>query len=218
MKLFIYGAQGAGIEVYDLARRINKSHSKYSDIILIDDFQEETSYYGTQRIHYSTCHKYMGGESAEFAIAVGEPGARRILSERIAKSGYSFATLIDNTAIISETAQIEQGCIINSGAIVSSNVHLEENCMIMYQAIIGHDAYIKRDTIVCPKSTIGGGSTVGEQCFVGINSSMKQGVNLGDRVIVGMGSMIFRDVEADNTVVGNPARVTKGNSEHKVFI
>ena len=29
--------------------------------------------------------------------------------------------------------------------------------------------------------------------------------------------MVFRDLEDGVTVVGNPARVTKGNSEHKVF-
>jgi serine acetyltransferase len=33
-----------------------------------------------------------------------------------------------------------------------------------------------------------------------------------------MGSMVFRNVENGATVVGNPARVTKGNNEHKVFV
>ena len=76
---------------------------------------------------------------------------------------------------------------------------------------------MKSCTVICPKSTVGGNSIVGERCFIGINSSMKQGVNLGDDVIVGMGSMVFNDVEANNTVIGNPARITKGNIEHRVF-
>lgn len=217
MQLFIYGASGAGIEVYDLANRINRLTSKYSKIILIDDFKEETMYYGTERIHFSSCPKYMKNEPAEFVIAVGEPSARKILAERISANGYTFATLVDNTAIVSETAKLAPGCIIGAGAIVSSNVQLEENCMVWYHTIIGHDAHVKRDTIICPKATVGGKSTVGEQCFLGLNSSMKEGVNLGDRVIVGMGSMVFKDVEDGNTVIGNPARITKGNIEHKVF-
>lgn len=218
MKLFIYGASGAGIEVYDLAYRINNSNAKYSEIILIDDFEDEIDYYGTKRIHFSSCKKVAGEEEMEFIIAVGEPSARKLLADRIADNGYKLTTLIDESAVVSETATIATGCIINAGVIVSSKVRLDENCMVMYQAIIGHDAHVKNNCVICPKATVGGHSIVGERCFLGISSSMKQGVNLGDNVIIGMGSMVFRDVEAENTVIGNPARITKGNSEHKVFI
>ena len=218
MKLFIYGANGAAIEIYDLAYRINMTNNKYSEIILIDDFQDEIEYYGTKRIRFSSCKKVAGEEEMEFIIAVGEPSSRKLLADRIVDNGYKLTTLIDESAIVSETATIAPGCIINAGAIVSSKVCLDENCMVMYQAIIGHDAHVKSNCVICPKATVGGNSIVGERCFFGISSSMKQGVNLGNDVIIGMGSMVFRDVEAKNTVVGNPARITKGNSEHKVFI
>ena len=66
-------------------------------------------------------------------------------------------------------------------------------------------------------ATVGGGSTVGENTFIGLNSSMKEHVNLGNHVVVGMGSMVFRSVEDGCTVLGNPARVTKSNDDHKVF-
>ena len=46
---------------------------------------------------------------------------------------------------------------------------------------------------------------------------MMQGVNIGSGAIVGLGSMVFKNVEDGATVIGNPARVTKGNSGHKVF-
>ena len=48
-------------------------------------------------------------------------------------------------------------------------------------------------------------------------SDIHNRVKIGNEAIVGMGSMVFRDLEDGVTVVGNPARVTKGNSEHKVF-
>lgn len=217
MKLFIYGASGAGLEVYDLAFRQNKSSKRYSEILLIDDFQEEVDYYGTKRIHFSSCGKYMGEESVEFVIAVGEPSARKLLLERVTSAGYTLTTLIDESAIVSETAKISRGCVISAGAVVSSNVILEENCFVMFHSIIGHDAHVKGNCVICPKATVGGNSVVGEQCFIGLASSMKQEVKIGDKVIVGMGSMLFKDVEDGSTVLGNPARITKGNAEHKVF-
>lgn len=215
--LFIYGASGVGIEIYDQAERSNQIDHKYLKIMFIDDFEEETTYYGTERIHFDSCAKYIEDEDAEFVVAVGEPMSRKILADKVKNNGYKMATLVDQTAIVSPTAKLFPGCIIGAGAIVSSEAVLDENCMVLYQAIVGHHAHVGKNTVICPKSTVGGYSSVGENCFIGISSSMKQRVNLGKNVIVGMGAMVFRNVEDGATVIGNPARVTKGNDDHKVF-
>ena len=216
MILFIYGASGAAIEIYDLAERVNALSRRYSKIYLIDDFEEESSYYGTERIHFSSCET-AATEDFEFIIAVGEPSARAFLLKRIEENGYKLATLIDPSATISPTARIAPGCIVNAQSIVSSKVVMEKNCFLGFHVVVGHDAHLKKNTVVCPMATVGGGSIVGENTFIGLNSSMKEGVNLGDHVIVGMGAMVFRSVEDGCTVLGNPARVTKGNDAHRVF-
>ncbi len=218
MILFIYGTGGAGIEVYDLAIRNNKLDKKYSAIYFIDDFLDEIDYYGTKTIHFTSCKEYMKNEDAEFIIAVGEPAARKKLFDKVKLAGYSLAILIDKTAIISDTAKISEGCVINAYASVSSEVVVKENCFVMFQAIIGHHAFIENNCVICPKATVGGHSRVGMQTFLGLGSSMIQGVNIGNQAIVGLGSMVFRNVEDGTTVIGNPARLTKGNSEHKVFV
>ncbi|MCM1236442.1 MAG: acetyltransferase [Ruminococcus flavefaciens] len=217
MKLFIYGAGGAGVEVYDLVMRNSQIKNRYSAVYFIDDFQEETEYYGTMRIHFSSCEAYVGQEKAEFVIAVGEPSARRFLFEKIKSSGYVLTTLIDERAIISDTAKISEGCVINADTIVSFNVVIEKNCFIMFDTIIGHDAVIHSHSVISPKAMIGGHCFVGEQCFVGLGSSMIQRIKIGNKTIIGMGAVLFRDVGENLTVIGNPARVTKGNDGHKVF-
>lgn len=218
MILFIYGTGGAGIEVYDLAVRNNKTDRKYSKIYFIDDYREEADYYESRTMPFTACEKYMKNEEAEFIIAVGEPSSRKLLFDKITSAGYKLTTLIDKTAIISDTAKILEGCVIGAYAIVSSAVVMKENCLVMYEAIIGHHAVVGQDCVICPKATVGGHSKVGRQTFLGLGSSMIQGANIGCEAIVGMGSMVFRDVEDNQTVVGNPARVTKGNGEHKVFL
>lgn len=217
MVLFIYGAKGAGVEVYDLVVRNNRLKEKYSTIYFIDDFEDETDYYGTRTIHFTSCKDYMKNDGAEFIVAVGEPAARKMLFDKIKLSGYTIATLIDETAIISDTAKISEGCIINAYTVVSSEAIINENCLVMFESIIGHHAFVESNCVICPKATVGGHSRVGTQTFLGLGSSMMQRVNIGNEAIVGMGSMVFRDVEDGTTVIGNPARVTKGNSEHKVF-
>lgn len=217
MKLFIYGAGGAGIEIYDLVMRNSSINSRYSSVYFIDDFREEIDFYGSKRIRYTSCEKYMDGESAEFVIAVGEPSARKKLRDKLVADGRKLATLIDENTVISDTAKISEGCIINCGAIISSNVVMHPNCLVMFYAIIGHDAVIESDVVICPKTSVGGNGIVGEQSFIGIGASIIQRVNVGKNAVVGMGAMVFREVEDNCTAVGNPARVTKGNDKHKVF-
>ncbi len=217
MILLIYGTGGAGVEVYDLAKRKNKLNGKYSAIYFVNDFVDEKEFYDTRTFHFDSCKELIGNDEAEFVIAVGEPTSRKLLYEKVKSAGYSLATLIDETAIVSDTAVISEGCIIYAYTIISSEVVLKENCLVMFESIIGHHALIENDCVICPKATVGGHSRVGTQAFLGLGSSMMQRVNIGKEAIVGMGSMVFRDVEDGTIVVGNPARVTKGNSEHKVF-
>ena len=217
MILFIYGTRGAGLEVYDLVKRNDKLREKYSEIYFIDDFLDEKEYYGTRTLPFVSHKNYMGDEDGEFSIAVGEPSARKLLFDRVKSAGYSLATLIDETAVISDTAKISEGCIVSAYAVVSSEAVVKENCLVMFESIIGHHALVENHCVICPKATVGGRSRVGTQTFLGLGSSMMQGVNIGEKAIVGLGSMVFRDVEDGSTVLGNPARVTKGNCEHKVF-
>ena len=217
MKLFIYGAGGAGLETYDLVSRNRKIKTRYTGVYFVDDFAPEGEYYGTRRLHFTSCKEYMGEDGAAFIIAAGEPAVRRLLYEKVKSAGYSLATLIDETAIISDTAAIGKGCIIQAYAVVSSEATINENCFLMLQTIIGHHAVMESHCVVSPKATVGGHSRVGTEAFLGLGSSMMQGVNIGSKAIVGLGSMVFKNVEDGATVIGNPARVTKGNSEHKVF-
>ena len=137
MKLFIYGAGGAGLETYDLVGRNGKIKNRYADVCFVDDFAPEEAYYSTRRIHFASCGEYMGDDGAEFVIAAGEPSVRKLLYEKVKSAGYPFATLIDGTAIISDTAAVGEGCIIQAHAVVSSGAVIKENCFLMLQTIVG---------------------------------------------------------------------------------
>ena len=217
MVLFIYGSRAAAVETYDMVIRNDFFDHRYDFVFFIDDFVEESDYYGTKRIHYESCKDYLENEDAEFIVAVGEPSVRKLLFDRIKISGYRIATLIDKTAIVSHSSTIKEGCIISSGAIVSTNAVINENCLVMFQAIVGHHANVGAGCVICPQATVGGFSNVGDETFLGLGSHMIQNANIGSRAVVGLGAMVFKNVEDDTVVIGNPARVTKGNNDNKVF-
>jgi len=215
MKLGIYGSGGLGRELYEIAARRNEASSLWGRIVFIDDFSEEGDFFGTIRINFDSLKK--NKNEYECIIAVGEPSAREKLYQKLMAEDIKMACLIDPSAIISPTAKIMPGVIVCEYSTIHTGVELGSNTLIQPFCDIGHDIKVGNHTVLSPFCAPGGGSVFGERVYVGMHSSIKELSNIGDDAIVGMGSSVFRDVPAGATVVGNPARVTRGNDDHKVF-
>lgn len=150
-------------------------------------------------------------------IAVGEPSARETLFDKVKSAGFSLATLIDPTALISPSAEIGEGTIVCEFVSVHCNVIIGNNCVIQPYCDIGHDIIVGGSSVFSPHFAPGGHSVFGNKVYCGMASSAKEGLTFGDNAVVAMGAAVFRDVPENSVVVGNPARVTRGNDEGKVF-
>jgi len=215
MILGIYGAGGLGREIYEIALRRNAVSSLWSQIVFIDDFSDEGDYWGTKKINFDTFASQKSDR--ECVIAVGEPSSREKLFQKLTAENIRLTCLIDPTAIISPTARINIGAIICEYSTIHTAVTLGYNTLIQPFCDIGHDIRVGNHTVLSSYCVPGGGTIFGERVFVGLHSAIKESLNIGDDAVVGMGSVVFRDVPAGATVVGNPARITRGNDEHKVF-
>lgn len=215
MILGIYGAGGLGREIYEIAVRRNAVSSLWSQIVFVDDFSDEGDFYGTKRIQFDSLKNHKN--EYECVIAVGEPSTREKLFQRLSSEGIRLTCLIDPTAIVSPTAKINNGTIICEYSTIHTEVELGHNTLIQPFCDIGHDIKVGDHTVLSPYCAPGGGAVFGKRVFVGMKSSIMELLTIGDDAIVGMGSAVFRDVPAGNTVVGNPARITRGKDEHKVF-
>lgn len=215
MVLGIYGAGGLGREIFDIVNRINDNVARWSEVVFIDDKSTEEEFLGTLKMSIGRFKdKY---QESEAVVGIGEPSLREKLFFTLKTEGIRIATVVDLTAILSPFAKIGEGSIICEYATIHSGVELGQNVFIQPFCNIGHDIKIGSHSVFSSYSSPGGSSVFGERVYVGMQAALKEKLVVGSDAIVGMGSVVYQNVPEKATVVGNPARVTRGNDENKVF-
>jgi len=129
-------------------------------------------------------------------------------------------TIGDNTKVgtfveIQKNATVGKDCKISSHTFICEGVHIEDNVFIGHNVTFINDKY--------PRSTNADGSMQTEADWhvvetrikkgasIGSSATILCGVTIGENAIVGAGSVVTKDVPANATVAGNPARIMKKN-------
>lgn len=218
MRLFIYCAGGFGKELADSVRRLNAAVGRWEDVSFIDDNPEVASpHYGAEVYRFSAVHERFDRDDYEIAIANGEPTIRKAIYERVVAHGLRAATVVDRSAIISDTAHMGRSVVVTPFCTVSSDAQVGNNVVLNNRAIVGHDVVLADHCVVSSLVNIGGGSRVGEGSYLGMGVQIKEGTSIGKEVIVGMGSVVYGDIPDGVIALGNPARPMKRNTDKIVF-
>lgn len=213
--LGIFCAGSFGKEVYDIAQRINDVEHKWKEIVFVDNYSENKMFYGVTV--YRLDDWSQNKEAIQFVIATGEPGTREVIYNQLKESGYELTSIIDPTVIVSPTAKMGEGVIITPFSTVSSDVTIDDNVLIQSYVRIGHDIVVGKHSVVSANVGIGGVTKLKENVFIGLGANVKGELNIGKGAIVSMGAVVYRDIDDNVTVAGNPARETKRNDTGKVF-
>jgi len=142
-------------------------------------------------------------------VAIGSPDTRRRVAIRVEEKGLRFCTVIHPTAALSRYAKIGAGVAILAGAVVESQVQLGNYVVVNKLCSIGHDTVIGEFCTLAPGALIAGNVQMGPGCDIGIGAATIQGITIGEGVIIGGQAMAVRDLPADSTAVGVPAKVIK---------
>ncbi|HEX2845939.1 MAG TPA: acyltransferase [Chitinophagaceae bacterium] len=114
---------------------------------------------------------------------------------------------------IQKEVVIGKNCKISSHSFICTGVEMEDNVFIGHGVMFTNDLY--------PRATREDGqlqteadwqlikTKVKKGASIGSNATILCGITIGENAIVGAGAMVTKDVAANTTVAGNPARVIK---------
>ncbi|MBA3766867.1 MAG: N-acetyltransferase [Acidobacteria bacterium] len=136
---------------------------------------------------------------------------------------YNFVNLygceIGDGTKIGSFVEIQKGARIGSHCKISSHTFICEGVTIEDEVFIGHGVQFINDKY--PRATTADGLLQTEEDWqveptriergatIGTGATILGNVRIGARAVVGAGSVVTRDVPADSTVAGNPARIIR---------
>jgi sugar O-acyltransferase (sialic acid O-acetyltransferase NeuD family) len=209
--LVIIGAGGFGREVLWIARSINKVQPKWNILGFIDSNPKlKGQLVDDIPVLGDTEWFKQNDKDINIVCGVGNTKVRKKLIEEVSKyRNISFATLIHPSVIVAEDAKIGEGSIISAGTIVSINANIRKHVIINLSCTIGHDSITGDYCTINPGVNISGNVTLQPCVDVGTGSQIIQGLEIGEGTVIGAGSVVIRDLPANCTAVGIPAKTIK---------
>ncbi len=213
MILALYGAGALGRDFKYTA----DAAGQWEKIVFIDDHAAADSLLGCPVIGFQAFRKRCSTEDTRFVITIGEPKFRREAFDRMIEAGYHGARLIHPSACISPDVELGEGAAIGPDVFVGSLARIGKNFYAAKGAAVGHDAVIGDHTRIGASAFVGGHTVIGENAFIGSGAMLKDRISIGDFSVVSIGSVVFSNVEANTTVIGNPARIANEGAQGLLY-
>ena len=209
--LVIFGAGGLGREVLLLLQQLNEGQPMWQLRGFYDDQAPATPtvaglpYLGTSADLNAT------PEPLAVAVAVGSSGGRAAVVARLSSPQLSFPSLVHPGVTLHPRQRIAlgEGCIIQQSCVLTCDITLGRFVLLNLGCTVGHDAELADFCSLMPHANVGGAARLAPGVYLGTNATVIQGVQVGENTIVGAGAVAVRDLPANITAVGVPAKSIK---------
>lgn len=205
-QIVIFGAGGHAKVVIDTIEMIDC----YEIAFLVD---ADPVRIGTTHMGYKVYSEQTGFAAAQTGIthafvAIGNNESRTRVAYRALESGFVVPTVVNTTAVISDTVTLGIGTIVMPRAVINADAMVGSNVIINTGAIIEHDCRICKNAHIGPGTTLCGGVKVGQDAFIGAGAIILPGVKVGGGSVIAAGAVVLSDVPDHAVAKGVPARLS----------
>lgn len=204
----VFGAGGCGRGIMPLLR--DQVRTSSSEVVFVDDGPVAREINGHP---VRTWDEFLG-DAADYravCLAVANSRIRESLLGRCRAAGVDVLTVRANNAIEMDDVEIGPGAVICPFVTITSNIRIGVCFHANLYSYVEHDCRIGDFVTFAPGVQCNGNVHIHDHAYIGAGAVIRQGepgkpLVIGAGAIVGMGAVVTKDVLADMTVIGNPAR------------
>ncbi|TYZ24511.1 acetyltransferase [Selenomonas ruminis] len=206
--LVIIGDGGFAKEVEWLVERINQKEPTWNFLGFIDKVKNKPQVIGDDDFVLNYGHEL------NVVIAIGTSNIRDKIYNRYKRnSKIKFPNLLDPDVKHSTKITMGEGNIICAGTIMTVDISIGNCNIINLDCTVGHDVHIDDFVTINPSVNISGNTHISNGCNIGTGTQIIQGLIIEHNTIVGAGAVVNKDLPANCTAVGVPAKVIKVREE-----
>jgi sugar O-acyltransferase (sialic acid O-acetyltransferase NeuD family) len=207
----IIGAGGHGREVLDIIDAVNEDKLTYDVLGYIVDPEYGSPGTIINEKPILGGFEWLSKRSKDVMVicGVGPCHHRYQLVKRAEAAGCNFFSVIHPKAILTRWIQLGRGVVITAGCILTNQIKIGDHVHVNLDCTIAHDAQIKPFVTLAPGVNISGNVTINEGVYVGTGAKIIEKIEIGEWSVIGAGSIVVKDVPANTTAVGVPAKVIK---------
>lgn len=122
-------------------------------------------------------------------VTIGNNKLRERLYKEAAAIGFTFPSIIHQSAYISPHAHIGSGCVILNNAVVQNNAKCGDGCILNPGVELHHDSTIDSYCLIYTNSVIRSLTMVGSRVWIGSTATVSTSAIVPDDAIIGDGEV-----------------------------
>lgn len=147
-----------------------------------------------------------------FFISFGTMKWRKPVFEYLSCHGWQAVNVIHPDAVVSPTAKLGKGVLIECGCLVTPSPVIGDNVVVNTGSQVNHDNIVEDHVYIASGVILSGGVTIGNNTLLDDGVIITLGTKVGKDCLIGAGAVVTKDIPDGKVAYGNPCKVIRENT------
>lgn len=197
---------GAGTHLVSVLDCLPK---EYEVVGVFDNLLETDTFMGIAKLGKLEDFVERRNDYDKLMITIGDITMREKLLQLVKQYQIPCFSVIDKSAIVSQSARIGEGSFVGKGVIVNAQAVIGESCILNSGCIVEHGCELDSNVHVAPGATLCGNVHVGSHVLLGAASCVIQSIQICSHAMIGASACVCKNINHPGIYVGVPAKEMK---------